>query len=309
MSIARAPVAPVSEAVNRLWTPRLSLAACVRGVLTRDTRDVALSAEQRFSYFPASPLCSISWWPEGCGERVLGPFPERPAQIDDPRVPIDGCIVLAGPSNAPWACWNSRTGRAMLLLLMPDALHLLTGLDPGAFLNRLVDVHSVLPPEWLAMCESVAAESDDATRVRHLQDFLQPRWDAVRPKHALAGHRYEDWAQGLAMRAAQTSAGSSLRQLERRIRLWAGQPMRELRGIGRLERAFFAAMATSVARGPSWADVAADCGYADQSHLTRTSRRITAFHPRSCTGASMKKKASGPTGVDVGPRSACQRRG
>jgi AraC-like DNA-binding protein len=279
MSIVLEPTAPVSAALNRLWTPRLSLSACVRGVMTRDTRGVALSAEQRFNYFPASPLCSISWWLDGCSERVLGPFPERPARLDDPRVPIEGRIVLAGPFNGPSVSWNTGPGHGMMLLLMPDALHLLTGLDPAAFLNRLVDASEVLPPEWHAMCEAIATEADDATRVRRLQDFLEPRWDAVRPKHALAGHRYHDWAQGLAMRAAQTSVGSSLRQLERRVKLWAGQPMRELQGISRLERAFFDAIAADGAGRLSWADVAADCGYADQSHFTRTTRRMTGFSP------------------------------
>lgn len=279
MSIVLEPTSPVSAALNRLWTPRLSLSACVRGVMTRDTRGVVLSPEQRFNYFPASPLCSISWWLDGCSERVLGPFPERPARLDDPRVPIEGRIVLAGPFNGPSVSWNTGPGYGMMLLLMPDALQLLTGLDPSAFLNRLVNAREVLPPEWHAMCESVAEQPDDAARVRCLQDFLEPRWEAVRPKHALAGHRYQDWAQGLAMRAARTSAGSSLRQLERRVKLWTGQPMRELQGISRLERAFFDAIAADDAGSLRWADVAANCGYADQSHLTRSTRRMTGFSP------------------------------
>ena len=81
------------------------------------------------------------------------------------------------------------------------------------------------------------------------------------------------------MRAAQTSVGSSLRQLERRVKLWAGQPMRELQGISRLERAFFDAVAADDAGRLNWASVAADSGYADQSHLTRTTRRLTGFSP------------------------------
>lgn len=279
MSTVLEPTAPVSTALNRLWTPRLSLSACVRGVMARDTRGVVLSPEQRFNYFPATPLCSISWWLVGCSERVLGPFPERPARLDDPRAPIEGRFVLGGPFNGPSVSWTAGPVHGMMLLLMPDALHLLTGLDPSAFLNRLVDVRGVLPPEWVAMCEAVAAEADDAARVRRLQDFLEPRWEAVRPRQAMAGHRYHDWAQGLAMRAAQTSVGSSLRQLERRVKLWAGQPMRELQGISRLERAFFDAIAADDAGRLSWAEVAADCGYADQSHLTRTTRRMTGFSP------------------------------
>src|SRR5471032_1533022 len=65
MSNVLESTAPVSTALNRLWTPRLSLSGCVRGVMTRDARGVALSPEQRFNYFPASPLCSIGWWLAG----------------------------------------------------------------------------------------------------------------------------------------------------------------------------------------------------------------------------------------------------
>ena len=54
--------------------------------------------------------------------------------------------------------------------------------------------------------------------------------------------------------------------------------MRELRGFGRAEQAFFRALAGG--EGPvRWTDVAADAGYADQSHLCRETRRVTGFPP------------------------------
>ncbi len=274
-----APAAPVSSAANRVWLPRLSLASCLRGVMTRDTRHAGLTPWQNFNYFPATPLCSISWWIHGRAERVLGPFPERPARLDDPREPIDARIVVGGPFSRPSASWNAGPAYGVMLMFMPDALQLMTGFDPAAHLNRLSDVHASLPPDWCALCEAVLADPDDATRVRRLEDFLEPRWAAVRPRQALAGHRYHDWAQGLALRAAQSSAGSSLRQLERRIKLWAGQPMRELQGVSKLERAFFDALAAEEAGRLDWATLAADAGYADQAHLTRVTRRMTGFSP------------------------------
>jgi hypothetical protein len=94
--------APVSTAINRVHLPRLSLTGCVRGVLTRDTRHAQLTPLQNFNYFPASPLCSISWWIHGRSELVLGPFPERPARLGDPRQPIAAGAVLCGPSARRW---------------------------------------------------------------------------------------------------------------------------------------------------------------------------------------------------------------
>ena len=165
------------------------------------------------------------------------------------------------------------------LVLMPDALQLLTGLEPAALVNRVVDGRALLPPEWSALFAALSTLPTAEVRVQHLQDFLDPRWQAVRPKQALQGHRYTDWAQGLALRAVQSSAGRSLRQVERRIKSWAGQPMRELQSLGRIEQAFFAVSRTTDSERVRWADVAADTGYADQSHLTRATRRVTGFAP------------------------------
>lgn len=61
-----------------------------------------------------------------------------------------------------------------------------------------------------------------------------------------------------------------------RVQVWL--PLRELRGFARSEQAFFRALADG--DGPvRWTDVAADAGYADQSHLCRETRRVTGFAP------------------------------
>ena len=270
--------APVSAAVNRLWTPRLSLSACTRGVMLRDTRGLALSPAQRLTYFPASPLCAVHVTFEGEAELLRG-FPDRPARLDDPREPLPSGLVLVGPHTQPTACWNPGPVHVLSLVLMPDALQLLTGLEPAALVNRVVDASTLLPAEWRWLFGGLAALPDADAQVQRLQDFLDPRWQAVRPKQALQGHRYADWAQGLAMRAAQSSAGRSLRQMERRIKAWAGQPMRELQSLGRIEQAFFTVARAADDERVRWAEVAADTGYADQSHLSRSTRRVTGFAP------------------------------
>jgi AraC-like DNA-binding protein len=271
--------APLSAAVNRLWAPRLSLSACMRGVILRDTRGLALTPVQRLTYYPASPLCAIHCVFEGEAVQLRGGFPDRPASPDDARDPLPAGLVLVGPHTHPTVSWSPGPVHVLSLVLMPDALHLLTGLEPATLVNHVVDGRSLLPPEWPALFEALAALPDAEARVQRLQDFLDPRWQAVRPKQVLQGHRYADWAQGLALRAAQSSAGRSLRQVERRIKAWAGQPMRELQSLGRIEQAFFTVADSSNEQRMRWADVAADTGYADQSHLSRATRRVTGFAP------------------------------
>jgi AraC-like DNA-binding protein len=170
----------------------------------------------------------------------------------------------------------------MVVMLMPDALHLLTGLEPSALTDRLVDAASVLPPDWLAMCAAVQDLPDDERRVAYLEDFLEPRWRACRPALPLAVQRHADWAIYLTQYAATSAVGRSLRQLERRIKRWAGLPLRELRGFGRAERAFFEAVEADLAQADvKWVDVAAAAGFADQSHLSRVTRRITGYAPQA----------------------------
>ncbi len=66
----------------------------------------------------------------------------------------------------------------------------------------------------------------------------------------------------------------SLRQIERRVKAWAGVPMRELRAVSRAERAFLAVAASDVESAVNWAQIAADTDYADESHLCRETRRL-----------------------------------
>lgn len=267
---------------GQLWLPRASLSACVRGAMVRSTVGYTLTDAQRINRFPATPLCSLSWWFEGRSETLV---PERPDTLPDlhsPREAYPGRWVLTGPHTRPSASYCAEPTHAMMVMFMPDALHQLTGLAPEALTDRLVDAQTVLPGDWIAMCEAVQHQPDNAARMECLDAFLEPRWQACRPAQALQVQRYGDWAVHLAQRAALSAPGRSLRQLERRIKRWAGLPLRELRGFGKAEQAFFDTIAADAAHGTvKWADVAAGAGFSDQSHLCRVTRRITGYAPQA----------------------------
>lgn len=268
---------PFSTATNRLWLPRTSLSSCTRGVMARSTLGVELTDAQRFNYFPASPLCAISWWFQGCGEF----FPhDAPLQLDSTeRIRLSG-VLFSGPHTRPSVSWNPGPAHGMMWMLMPDAVHQLTGIDIAQTVNRIIDVRDCFPTDWIDLFDTVMAAQNDDQRVTLMENFLEPLWQAARPKLPLNAHRYQDWAQALALRAATSGAGRSLRQVERRIKQWTGQPLRELRGVGRSERAFFEGLAfAEQGEHPNWAAVAESSGYADQSHLCRETRRITGFAP------------------------------
>ncbi len=264
---------------SRLWLPRSTLSACLRAVMTRTTVGADLSVAQRYNHFPATPLCSLALWWQGCGQVLPPDSPSSSAPpVSSTALPR---LLLAGPSTRPAVSWNPGPIRAVMVLIQPDALHRLTGLDVADWVNRWDDARAVLPADWLALCQSLLddADADDATHVKRLQDFLEPRWQAVRPGWPMQAQRYGDWAQSLALHAALSAPGRSLRQMERRIKRWAGLPLRELRGLGRSEQAFFNTLAATENGPPNWAELADASGYADQSHLCRATRRVTGFSP------------------------------
>lgn len=256
----------------RMWLPRLSLAQCVKCVMVRDTRQLPGGMQQSLTHLPASPCCTITWLLDG----------EVEEQMPVAKARYTG-LVFSGPYRQPSSFRYLRPVHGLMLALLPDAFTALTGVDPSPWIDRSVPVQEVLSstPWLMSLCRAVnEAESDDA-RVTLIERVLDARWQDLRPPSRLgaSGHLFDDWAQGLSLRAANTGLGRSVRQFERRIKQWTGQPLRELRGLGRSERAFFEAVLAEEQGKLNWAEVADGSGYTDQSHLCRQTRRLTGFAP------------------------------
>lgn len=260
------------DASTRLWLPPLALAGCVRAVMLRDTRGRGLDAVRRENYFPATPLVSLIWWLQGSGDWL-----STPGFCGPPAEPVRAPVMLAGPFTGPTHTRNPGDIHAFKLLMLPDAFTALTGVALDGLVNRTVDARLVLPAAWQAWAADMPSAPDDDARLALLQAFLAPRWQALGADRP--GHRYAAWTEALAVRAATSSAGRSLRQLERRIKAWAGLPMRELRAVSRAESAFYA-VAAEEGGSVNWAEIAAGNDYADQSHLCRETRRLTGFSPQ-----------------------------
>ena len=263
----------MNDARTRLWLPPLALAGCVRAVMLRDTRGRALSAAERENYFPATPLVQLFWWAEGSSEWLAAPGFSVPPS--DPRQPAPA--LFGGPFTLPTHTRNPGEMWAFKLLMLPDAFTALTGIALDRHVNRVVDLCEALPADWCDWSAAMSAAPDDDSRLQLLETFLLPRWQALGAQQP--GHRYAAWTEALAVRAATSAAGRSLRQLERRIKAWAGLPLRELRAVSRAESAFYAVAAAEAQPGFNWADIAAETDYADQSHLCRETRRLTGFSP------------------------------
>lgn len=265
-----------SSRYSRMWLPKLSLSDCVFTVFSRDIRGVSLSDTDRYSYFPSVPACTLVWQFEGEFELLE---PGEQALSHGKRVQLPARFTFTGPFNQPRVTWTQGGAYAFVLMLMPDAFHAMTGIEPAQYVNRNVPAADLLDDAWMAMSQEVFEADNDVQRVALIERFLVPLWANKRPQEPLHRQLIKDWSQGLATRAATLGFGRSLRQVERRVKQWTGQPLRDLNSIARLELVLFDVLAALERNDLSWAEVAADCGFSDQAHLCRQSRKLTGFSP------------------------------
>jgi AraC-like DNA-binding protein len=257
----------------RLLQPSDRLCACVRAFVMRSTVGLpTLPEAARYNHFPASPLCSITWFVEGETMPVDGHSGER----GDPYCRV----VFGGPQTKPRITFNPGPVRAFMVMFYPDALHRLIGVDVSQYTDLLGPMPQALGQDWATLTDAVLAAADDAERQRLIEAFLEPRWrmsgEAVTARN---------WLRRLALRAE--AGGWGVRNLERRMRAWAGLPMRTLRRLDRAEQSFLRARAAILAGKADWAELAQRAGYADQAHLCRETRQITGLSPANLARAGM----------------------
>ena len=265
--------------IARLLIPPRALEGCLYAYLWRDLSAAAaqgfeLSQAQCQSWFPATPLCGLSWSLSGRVRR-LGPSGEPGDWLP--------AGVLGGPRGGPHRFQSTPDGRAFMAAIRPEALQAMTGLDIGALKDRLVPLSEIGDPDWHALDAAMQAARDEHEARRTLEVFLLPRWRAVRER-VLANdpvpHGYAGWMQRLALRAIAAGHGRSVRQAERRIKQWSGQSLRALRLVSRAEAAFQDVRRLDEDEGAViWSALAQEHGYADQAHLCRETRRLSGFSP------------------------------
>ncbi|WP_321934702.1 AraC family transcriptional regulator [Paraburkholderia sp. J8-2] len=261
----------------RLYPPPAALADAIVAVACRDTRGFDLNDAQRLSHFPASPLVCLSWYRDldaGLVESTAnGPLWR----------PFGTAITLSGSQSQPTTSWAPTAGFGGMVCFNADAAKALFDLDLAAVHDRFLCARETLGREWLALLDALLCTAEDAQTLAALETHLAPRWQAVRGQRSSvatlrqAGRR---WVGRLAWQAREWGRTHSARQVERRIKAYSGRSLREWHSLVKAEGAYFAAT-ERLANGQSfdWAAFAHDEGFADQAHLSRTTRHMTGFSP------------------------------
>jgi len=243
--------------------PRRCCFACLPGQRrSRQAHDGTVSYRER----PTAVAGAVLW------ERAVGPSPTP--------VPIlpDGCLDLlwdgnrlfvAGPDTM--ARWHQSDPGACYV-----ALRFSGGMGPGLLgvpADELRDRSPRLDELWPSAEARLLAERVAGEPVAALEAWALQRAGAREPD-PLGRRVFWMAAAGTPVAEMARRTGLSARQLHRRCLPLFGYGPRRLARVLRLGRALEAAR-----QGTSLAQVAANCGYADQAHLSREVRALAGMTP------------------------------
>jgi AraC-like DNA-binding protein len=236
------------------------LFGCLFAAIVRDTRGVDLSDKDRFNYFPASPLFSVTYVISGEIRLVSPRGGVKEAQAEPPM----SQLTVAPPQLGPTVSWSVGRVFAVSLGVYPDAWQkLMERYDISSRLELAFMDGADITDCWTQFCMA-----------------LLPCWQSVRGSSALSEMarlpQISDWSRALITRVALAGPGRSVRALERRLKRWSGQSKQSL--------AFYAAIedlhrSVIQLKSSPLASLAVERGYSDQSHMGRAVRRATGFSP------------------------------
>jgi AraC-like DNA-binding protein len=272
-----------------LW-PRPASAGCVFCTIVRDTRGCALDQAQRFNFFPASPLCCVTFVFAGEFHVIDQPEAmERP--WTGPKLPG---VAFSGAQLSPLITWNPGETHAIVITFYPDAFSAMTGLDLSPFTGRTVPAEEALPQSILEPCrdffDAVPLEGIERS-LAILESRIETLWADMRPAEAKSAKWIEEWRKSVVQRAAQTGSGRSSRQIARRVKAWTGVNERDLQGLGHTEQLYAKLHAALEEGDVDWAGLAAASGFADQAHMIRQMRRHTGFTPEQLRQSAASDEA------------------
>lgn len=249
---------------SQLILPPKALASCIAGCIVRDTRMTQLSEMDRVNYFPASPLFAVTLVLSGqilVADKIIGLAELR----DQPAVPKR---LFTPPQEQPHISWSPGPIFAVTIGFFPDAWQRLGGTLDGA------------PPKAM---ERVLSQLDAENVAPNWPSFwhnMSEIWQSSDNRDGLAdwtgSARIREWTYHLTSQLAQTGAGRSLRSAQRRLQRWTGHTKQTLEFFSKVEDVHRLATKAPLAVP---VEIAADAGFADQSHMGRALKRATGFSP------------------------------
>jgi AraC-like DNA-binding protein len=202
------------------------------------------------------------------------------------RAPSRFDSFVAGLSTAPTLVRGAPAWACIELRLTPLGAHRLLGIPMSDLTARTVELEDLLAgaPELAARLREARRWSE---RFDLVESVLTRRLAAARPLHPgieWSWSRLCETNGGASIGAIAGELGWSHRRLIARFREQIGLPPKQAARVIRFDHAV-AALARSDGRG--LAEIALDCGYADQAHLNREFRDLGGTSPSAFRGARL----------------------
>jgi len=188
---------------------------------------------------------------------------ERPTK--DNAVPS----FLAGLSSSPVYIQSNGRAKCLQINFTPRGARLFFGLPMDLLTDRMLSVHDVVDAEVAVFIRQIEDLNDWTARLEHAMDFvchrLRRNADADTPADHVFARLLASGGQA-SITALGKEVGWSRKHLAQRFRRDIGLLPKTVARIMRFGRVLrLSADGTDI----NWADLAADCGYADQAHLIR----------------------------------------
>lgn len=223
---------------------------------------------------------------------------DEPLQVAHGGAPHRFGVLVSGLHTSPAVIGHDGSMRGVQLDLAPLAARALFGVPAGEISEgsfelqevarqtaRLIERHL---DQTMSRSSSCQTSLDDAAGARYGPDFWQEMADGVQqallgplrehstaPELVAATRQIERAHGALSITDLGRQMGWSDRHLSARFRGELGVTPKTLARIARFTRA-----STLVSEGRPLASVAAECGYADQSHMTRDFTQFAGASPR-----------------------------
>lgn len=221
-------------------------------------------------------------WALGDGERLVQPIIDLPAvtvTIEDGDVSAP--LVVTGVQSAAWRRTIRGTGRVFAIRLRPAGLAALSDLAPAQIADATTPITAELDARLHALAQRIAAGSDPAERARMADEAIgRALGDRVpSPAGALANGVLDELRRRIHHRTDATLAerfSCSPRTIQRACLDTLGHGPKWLSRRIRLQEV---ALALATRPAEELAAIAAELGYADQSHLIHDFRTATGITP------------------------------
>jgi len=205
------------------------------------------------------------------------PFVIRHGQLA--RVERVGCSFVAGLSAAPVTIDSFGAASCITVHFTPPGAHRFFGLAMHEVADQMVAVDDILGNEAAALCDRLSSEPDWEQRFDIVEAFLANRLLKCSRQPSPTAWAFEHLVRTGGVERIGTVAaklGWSRKHLAAKFHDEIGLTPKTVGRMARFNLALFRARHRS---GGGWAELANECGYADQAHLVRDFKAFTGESP------------------------------